>query len=158
MFYKLASGLLNLEVQRSSTVNVRTRNPSLTKKWRGVLKPPSATPSLVGSMLLETAEQEVPYWKAVTCMESFFLLRFYCSLFLMNGNLTFPLFERDCICFVALQTCFAPSPCPFFFTSIKNKQKTSSEKPMKPEQNKPNFLKQKCYLAKSWLWKLLCQT
>lgn len=33
----------------------------------------------------------------------------------------------------------------FFFFPIKNKQKTPSEKPIKPEQNKPIFfLKQKC--------------
>lgn len=68
-----------------------------------------------------------------------FLLHFYCNLFLLNGILTFSLLEEDSICFTALQTSSAPSTCLFFFFPIKNKQKTPSEKPIKPEQNKPIF-------------------
>lgn len=44
MFYKLASRLLNLKVQRSSTGNVRTRIPSLTKKMEGSPQVPECNP------------------------------------------------------------------------------------------------------------------
>lgn len=86
-----------------------------------------------------------------------FLLHFYCNLFLMNGILTFSFLEQDSICYTALQTNSAPSTCLFFFFPIKNKQKTPSEKPIKPEQNKPIFLEAEV-LVKSRLWKLICHS
>lgn len=77
-----------------------------------------------------------------------FLLHFYCNLFLMNGIFTFSLLEQDSICFTALQTSSAASICLFFFFPIKNKQKTPSEKPIKPEQNKPIFLEAELLVGK----------
>lgn len=77
-----------------------------------------------------------------------FFLWFYCNLFLMNGILTFSLLEQVSICYTALQTSSAPRTCLSFFFPIKNKQKTPSEKPIKPEQNKPNFLEAEVLVGK----------
>lgn len=79
----------------------------------------------------------------------FFLLHFYCSLFLMNGNLTFSLVEQDSVCFVALQTSFTPSPCLFFFfhpccKQIENPKRKTDETRTK----QTNFLETEVLVGK----------
>lgn len=124
--------------------HVKTRKPSPTKKSGGyVLKSLSESPTLVGTMLLGAAEQKVPLVKSCYMCGVFFLLHFYGSLFLMNGNLTFSLVEQDSIFFAAFQTSFAPSSCLFPHPPPHPCSKQTENPKRKPDETRTkqtNFL------------------
>lgn len=147
MFDKFVSRVLNLKVHRPSTGHMKTRKSSPTKMWREMSSSLSDWRAwCFGNCWMARAfkNENLSYRSGVV-----FLLHFYCNLFLMEFwhshflnrirfiLLLFRLVQHQVHAFF------------FFFFPIKNKQKTPSEKPIKPEQNKPIFLEAEVLVGKT---------
>lgn len=110
IFDKLASHVLNLIIYWACEDKETFPHKEIGGE---VLLSLRDSPSFAGTTVRGT-EQKVPLVKSCYMCGVLFLLHLYCSLFLMNGNLTFSLVEQGSICSTALQNGFAPSLCLFF--------------------------------------------